>query len=438
MQRVSYLVLFGSACLLAAASARAAGFSWQDGEGETTLLFDGRPAIRYMHLPYDNSTSEKRDWSFKPFHHVWSPDGATRLTKGDPGGLYPHHRGLFFGFNKVTYGGGKQCDVWHCTRGAHQAPAGELERSADEHGAHHRVAIDWYANDEDVFAHEVREVRVTRPEHNGVAGWQIDFTSHVRTADDQPIHLDGDPQHAGFHFRASQEVPDKTAKQTYYLRTDGKGEPGDYRNWDPKAADSAVPTIRVVTNYPGAEPPEVESKVSQILEDAVASVAGLDGRRSLNTDGMSTLTLTFRSDQDINVAIQDVRDAIAGVMNRLPPGSDPPVVQKQDRDASSMNQQCENRPWNAASFVIGDQRYTVLYMDHPTNPKPARYSERDYARFGSYFAADVTKENPLKVKYRVWVQPGEMTQDQCHALSMVFNLDKSADAVTISQDAAAE
>jgi hypothetical protein len=85
-----------------------------------------------------------------------------------------------------------------------------------------------------------------------------------------------------------------------------------------------------------------------------------------------------------------------------------------------MNAQCENRPWLAMCFVLGGKRYTVLYIDHPENPKPARYSERDYGRFGSYFVADVTKERPLVVKYRVWVQEGEMTVDACAALQRSF------------------
>ncbi|HEY1066538.1 MAG TPA: DUF6807 family protein, partial [Pirellulales bacterium] len=46
-----------------------------------------------------------------------------------------------------------------------------------------------------------------------------------------PISLDGDPQHAGFHFRASNEVATKTKGETYYLRVDGKGKPGETRNW---------------------------------------------------------------------------------------------------------------------------------------------------------------------------------------------------------------
>jgi HAE1 family hydrophobic/amphiphilic exporter-1 len=95
-----------------------------------------------------------------------------------------------------------------------------------------------------------------------------------------------------------------------------------------------LPTIRVQTIYPGAASAEVESEVSQPLEDAVATVAGLDELRSISTDGVSMLMLTFRLDQNINVAAQDVRDAISAIMNRLPPDIDPPVVQKQDLDAS--------------------------------------------------------------------------------------------------------
>ena len=95
-----------------------------------------------------------------------------------------------------------------------------------------------------------------------------------------------------------------------------------------------LPTIRVQTMYPGAASAEVESEVSQPLEDAVATVAGLDEMRSISTDGVSMLLLTFRLDQNINVAAQDVRDAISAIMNRLPPDIDPPVVQKQDLDAS--------------------------------------------------------------------------------------------------------
>jgi hypothetical protein len=302
----------------------AEGFEWKDVEGKhTDLLYNGKPVLRYMYEAIDESSPQRREETMKPYHHVFSPDG-TLLTKG-PGGLFPHHRGLFYGFSKIKYGDGKEADTWHNRQGEWQSHEQELDRQADGDGASHRVAIDWHGRDGEVFAHEERELSVNPGKNGDVDGWLIDFTSElIPVAGLDVVHLDGDPQHAGFQFRASQEVPDKTAKQTYYLRPDGKGKEGETRNWDHGKPDA--------------------------------------------------------------------------------PG----------------NKQSENLPWNAASIVLGGKRYTVVYLDHPENPKPARYSERDYARFGSYFVADATKEKPLAVKYRIWVQPGEMTVEQCKALHKDF------------------
>jgi hypothetical protein len=80
----------------------------------------------------------------------------------------------------------------------------------------------------------------------------------------------------------------------------------------------------------------------------------------------------------------------------------------------------KNLPWDAMSFVLGDKRYTAAYLDHPNNPKEARDSERDYGRFGSYFVAEVTKEKPLTVHYRIWLQEGKMSVAEVAALSEAF------------------
>lgn len=118
-----------------------------------------------------------------------------------------------------------------------------------------------------------------------------------------------------------------------------------------------LPSIRVQTVYPGAASAEVESEVSQPLEDAVATVAGLDELRSISTDGVSMLFLTFGLDQNINVAAQDVRDAISGIMNRLPPDIDPPVVQKQDLDASPIMSIAISGPRDTRELYFMADRY---------------------------------------------------------------------------------
>ena len=55
------------------------------------------------------------------------------------------------------------------------------------------------------------------------------------------MKLRGDPQHAGFQFRAHNDVHEhKKEKETYFLRPDGKGELGDTLNWDPKTKKGPI------------------------------------------------------------------------------------------------------------------------------------------------------------------------------------------------------
>mgnify|MGYP005848752057 FL=1 len=95
-----------------------------------------------------------------------------------------------------------------------------------------------------------------------------------------------------------------------------------------------LPTVYVRTSYRGAAPEEIESEITQVLEDAVATIEGIDELRSISSDGSSLLLLTFHIDRDIDAATQDVRDAVNSVLNRLPDDVDPPVIRKQDLDAS--------------------------------------------------------------------------------------------------------
>ena len=77
-------------------------------------------------------------------------------------------------------------------------------------------------------------------------------------------------------------------------------------------------------------------------------------------------------------------------------------------------------PWNAMSFVLGTNRYTVAYLDRPDNPKEGRFSEREYGRFGSYFEYTIEKDKPLTVNYRLWLQDGLMKPAEVAALSANF------------------
>ena len=204
----------------------------------TELWRGSRPVFRYVRRAYDNSSEANRDKTYKVFHHLFDPTGTRIVTNGgqsDPGSegkklLYPHHRGLMYAFNKITYGNGKKADVWHAKpKDTHQSHHATLSEEAGQVLGRHRVAIDWHGPDQEVFAKEEREMTV----YGIDGGTLIEFASLLKTTDGK-VRLDGDPQHAGFQFRASNDVADKTAKQTYYLRPDGKDKPGATRNWDPK------------------------------------------------------------------------------------------------------------------------------------------------------------------------------------------------------------
>ncbi len=94
-----------------------------------------------------------------------------------------------------------------------------------------------------------------------------------------------------------------------------------------------LPTVRVQTQLPGASPVEVETEVSEIIEEAVNTVEGIDQLRSISGAGSSIVIATFQLGRDIDSAAQDVRDRVAGATRRLPDAAEPPVVSKVDNDS---------------------------------------------------------------------------------------------------------
>jgi HAE1 family hydrophobic/amphiphilic exporter-1 len=92
-------------------------------------------------------------------------------------------------------------------------------------------------------------------------------------------------------------------------------------------------TIYVMVRLPGASPEEVTSQVVMPLEEAVASVSGIDEMRAMVSEGNANLTITFVLERDISQAADDVREKVSGAMRDLPPNVLPPVVQKADPDS---------------------------------------------------------------------------------------------------------
>jgi HAE1 family hydrophobic/amphiphilic exporter-1 len=95
-----------------------------------------------------------------------------------------------------------------------------------------------------------------------------------------------------------------------------------------------LPTVTVRTSLPGAAPEEIETLVSQRIEEVVNTVDGIDNLRSISVQGASIIVATFKLNRDIDTAAQDVRDRVATVIRDLPPDAKPPVVSKINNDTT--------------------------------------------------------------------------------------------------------
>ena len=94
-----------------------------------------------------------------------------------------------------------------------------------------------------------------------------------------------------------------------------------------------LPTVTIRMTLPGASPEEAESQLAKPIEEVVNTVEGVEQLRSVSSQGRSFVIATFNLNRDIEAAAQDVRDRVQSVLRQLPPGTDPPVVQKADSDS---------------------------------------------------------------------------------------------------------
>jgi HAE1 family hydrophobic/amphiphilic exporter-1 len=95
-----------------------------------------------------------------------------------------------------------------------------------------------------------------------------------------------------------------------------------------------IPTITVTTRLPGAAPEQVESEITDKVEEAVNTISGIDQLSSNSAEGISQVIVTFRLDKDADVAAQDVRDRVNRILPLLPRTITQPTIEKQDPDAA--------------------------------------------------------------------------------------------------------
>ena len=97
--------------------------------------------------------------------------------------------------------------------------------------------------------------------------------------------------------------------------------------------DTDPPIVSVETSYTGAAASVVETRITQIIEDSVAGVQGIQTITSTSRDGTSAISIEFSPSRDIDSAANDVRDRVGAVTEDLPEDALAPEIRKVDADA---------------------------------------------------------------------------------------------------------
>src|SRR5215217_6590844 len=95
-----------------------------------------------------------------------------------------------------------------------------------------------------------------------------------------------------------------------------------------------IPTIVITTVQPGAAPEQIETEITDKIEEAVNTISGIDELRSVSSEGVSQVIISFLLSKDTNVAAQEVRDKVNGVLPELPRTIQQPRVDRLDPDAA--------------------------------------------------------------------------------------------------------
>ena len=92
--------------------------------------------------------------------------------------------------------------------------------------------------------------------------------------------------------------------------------------------DFEIPAITIITSYSGAGPQEVESRITEPIEEAVSTVQNVDEVTSSSFEGVSAVTVKFNWGIDLPEATNDIRDKLDLVSKRLPDKAENPMIFK--------------------------------------------------------------------------------------------------------------
>lgn len=94
--------------------------------------------------------------------------------------------------------------------------------------------------------------------------------------------------------------------------------------------DIDPPVVSIETSYRGAAASVVDSQITQLIEESIAGVEGIEYIESRSRDGRSEITIRFSINRDVNESANDIRDRVSSIVGDLPAEADPPEVRKLD------------------------------------------------------------------------------------------------------------
>ncbi len=160
------------------------------------------------------------------------------------------------------------------------------------------------------------------------------------------------------------------------------------------------PVVSVETRYPGASAEIMETQVTQILEDALAGIEGIDFITSISRQETSQISVTFTLDRNPSAAAADIRDRVSRVRRNLPPEVDEPVIEKVEADAQPtiylafssnrhsameitdyvdryVKDQLQTLPGMAQVRIFGERRYSMRIWLDPDRMAAYRVTPQD-------------------------------------------------------------
>ncbi|UCE86190.1 MAG: efflux RND transporter permease subunit [Deltaproteobacteria bacterium] len=100
--------------------------------------------------------------------------------------------------------------------------------------------------------------------------------------------------------------------------------------------DIDPPVVSIDTTYRGASAEVIETKVTQVIEDRIAGLEGIEKLTSTSRDELSSIVVEFGLERDVDEAANDIRDRVARVAAELPEEADPPEIAKVDDDTRAV------------------------------------------------------------------------------------------------------